>query len=369
MANPTMTFKQYSRLSQKTDLSSGKHALSTAVIGFAGEVGDLLTILKKQERGEPDANMTTKIKEEVGDCLWYLFKLSREANVNLWSLLSLDPSYSLNRVSKLVVRPNDTLVIGMKLVGLAGKMADEAQVATPDFRKSLIEAMQCLALVADRFDFKLATAAKANVEKTKGFFLDTISNKRNFDDGFPQHERLPVTLKVVFKEVTSGEKKSSLMYINGLRYGSPLTDNATTQDDYRFHDVFHLAYLANLGWSPVIRALLRVKRKSDPKVDEVQDGARAILIEEGISHLVFRYAQQNNFLKQGNRVNISILKTIQMMISDLEVSERPMWMWQKAIQDGFDIFRKLRHHRRGQIIVNRQASSITFARATAEFGS
>jgi hypothetical protein len=33
----------------------------------------------------------------------------------------------------------------------------------------------------------------------------------------------------------------------------------------------------------VIRSLLRLKRKSVPKLDDVEDGARAILIEEGVT--------------------------------------------------------------------------------------
>ena len=42
-----------------------------------------------------------------------------------------------------------------------------------------------------------------------------------------------------------------------------------------FHDVFHLAYAAVLGWSPTTRALLKIKRKSRPEIDENEDGARA----------------------------------------------------------------------------------------------
>ena len=41
-------------------------------------------------------------------------------------------------------------------------------------------------------------------------------------------------------------------------------------DDYRFHDAFHYAYAAILGWSPVTRALFRLKRKSETDVDEGQ---------------------------------------------------------------------------------------------------
>ena len=48
---------------------------------------------------------------------------------------------------------------------------------------------------------------------------------------------------------------------NGINIGDRLTDNAMNPDDYRFHDVFHYAYVAVLGWSPVICSLFRLKRR------------------------------------------------------------------------------------------------------------
>ena len=36
-------------------------------------------------------------------------------------------------------------------------------------------------------------------------------------------------------------------------------------------------------WSPTFRALIKQKRKSDPKVDDAQDGGRAIVVEEGLT--------------------------------------------------------------------------------------
>jgi hypothetical protein len=52
-------------------------------------------------------------------------------------------------------------------------------------------------------------------------------------------------------------------------------------------DVFHLAYAAVLGWSPVTRKLLDRKRRSNPQVDLAEDGGRAIVIEEGIAAMAF----------------------------------------------------------------------------------
>jgi hypothetical protein len=49
---------------------------------------------------------------------------------------------------------------------------------------------------------------------------------------------------------------------NGINIGDRLTDNAMRADDYRFHGAFHFAYVAVLTWSPVIRALFRLRINS-----------------------------------------------------------------------------------------------------------
>ena len=67
---------------------------------------------------------------------------------------------------------------------------------------------------------------------------------------------------------------SQCLRCNGLNFGDRLTDNIVDPDGYRYHDIFHFAYAVHLGWSPVIRSLLRAKRKSVPATDENEDGGR-----------------------------------------------------------------------------------------------
>ena len=126
------------------------------------------------------------------------------------------------------------------------------------------------------------------------------------------------------------------------------------QDDYRFHDVFHYAYVAVLGWSPVVRALLRVKRKSAPKVDEAQDGARAILIEEGITTWIFGQAVDLELFAGARPGDIpfDLLKHVRQFAAGYEAERCPLWMWEEAILQGYAAFRFLREHRRGRIHID-----------------
>ncbi len=92
-----------------------------------------------------------------------------------------------------------------------------------------------------------------------------------------------------------------------------------------------MSYAAILGWSPIIRKLLVVKRKSDPKIDEVEDGARARIIEELISQLVYTYAREHNYLDGVGSLDYHLLKTVQSLVADREVRVRSLADWEKRL--------------------------------------
>jgi|GEM_PF-3377943 len=64
--------------------------------------------------------------------------------------------------------------------------------------------------------------------------------------------------------------------------GDELTDRTFRQggDGYRLHDVLHLSAMTILGYSPVTRSLLSLRRRSQPLIDRIEDGPRAIQHEE-----------------------------------------------------------------------------------------
>ena len=76
-----------------------------------------------------------------------------------------------------------------------------------------------------------------------------------------------------------------------------------------------MAYAAILGWSPVMRALFRVKRKSRPKLDDAEDGARAILIEEGVSTWVFNHATRLNNFESLKSLDYGLLKAVHQLVA------------------------------------------------------
>ena len=165
---------------------------------------------------------------------------------------------------------------------------------------------------------------------------------------------------MVFTERTVGGRSYVVQQLNGVNVGSRLTDNRLEPDDYRFHDVFHLAFAAILGWSPTLRALLKLKRKSRPEIDENEDGARASIVEEGISTWIFGHGHRNNDFRNAESLDYGLLKAVYELVRGYEVETRPLWQWERAILEGFRIFRELRYHRGGAVTIDLAKRSIEF---------
>ena len=150
------------------------------------------------------------------------------------------------------------------------------------------------------------------------------------------------------------------VFVDGKKIGADLTDNADDPDGYRFHDVFHLGYVAVLGWSPVIRKLMKRKRRSNPKVDEVQDGGRAQVIDEAVAALVFEYARHHSWLDGVPDLDYHLLRTVKGITSLLEVKQRSLAEWQSAILVGFEVWRQVLITNGGRIRVDLDAKTLEY---------
>lgn len=259
------------------------------------------------------------------------------------------------------------------LLGLAGETGellseykkhlrdgDSHQLFKERVAEELGDLLWYVANVATKFELKLEEVAQGNLRKTRDRWGGEDSSALVFDAGYQEHERLPRQLEVELREVVVKGKTKIRMRMNGKKIGDDLTDNADDPDGYRFHDVFHLGYVAVLGWSPVIRKLLKRKRRSDPKIDEVQDGGRAQVIDEGIAALVFEYAREHKWLQGVPDLDYQLLRTIKGITSPLEVRARSMGEWQRAILVGFEVWREVVKNNGGRILVDLDAKSLRY---------
>ena len=301
----------------------GPHDAIAPMLGLAAETGSILDIYKKYLRDRIDLEANREfLREELGDLLWYTAAVATACGLDL------------------------------------------EDVAAANLRRTS--------------DLYPATSAE-----------DRLTEVPVLDAGFPEHERFPRRLVVEFTErrdlagrlvvaqtlvlaepnafpdgALSGDRPRG--YTVGGPIGDPLTDNTRGADAYRFHDALHLGFLAVLGWSPNLRALLRVKRKSDPVADECEDGARAIFTEEGLAAVLSRLAHRRlGFLTEA-AVTSEIVDVAQAATTDLEVNVMPGWLWRRAISAGFQAMHHLAANGGGFLTADLDARTLNYAKYLSE---
>jgi MazG C-terminal domain len=215
-------------------------------------------------------------------------------------------------------------------------------------------------------EIDLEDAALGNIQKTEDRWRTGSQFPSLSDEGLHIDEQLPRKLRVLIYERQVNGTKFVFQKSGGLLLGDRLTDSHMPPDDYRFHDVFHLAHAAVLGWSPTIRALLKIKRKSQKDVDENEDGARANLIEEGLTTWIFETAKRHNFFANTPKLGLDLLKDVKQFVRGYEAEKLPMWLWESAILQGYSVFRALQKERCGAVVMDMRKRSISFESMTAD---
>lgn len=386
MPNPEetgmLTLRRYQELNAGTDRNPAEDtpdALPLPLFGLYGETGSLLALFKKKWR-DADAflHLSESITEEIGDILWYLSNIAARSSLSLEemaidafpNLRDFNPAGGLafedvdrqlpytNEVSRDdIIRALVTLAESTaKLL----RIAADGTISSPiprDHFKTIFRALTDTCRISG---ISLATAAQCNISKTQDRWPVSQSAPPLFDETYDAAEQLPRLFTVSFEEKTFNGKTFVYQSLNGVHVGDRLTDNIKDPDFYRFHDAFHWAYAAILGWSPVTRGLLKLKRKSNPDVDENEDGARASIIEEAVSVLIFHRAKEAALFQDTKSLDFGILKSVRAMTRGYEVERAPLWLWEQAILDGYSAFRHLVENRGGALVGNLHERSISF---------
>jgi NTP pyrophosphatase (non-canonical NTP hydrolase) len=82
-----MTFEEYQREAKQTALYPNRlKNLEYPTLGLAGEAGEVANIVKKIQRdhgGEINDEIRAKLKDELGDVLWYISACADELGLTL----------------------------------------------------------------------------------------------------------------------------------------------------------------------------------------------------------------------------------------------------------------------------------------------
>ena len=353
----------------------------TFVLGLVGEIGSLVSALKKKRR-DADAffGYHRAVIEELGDVLWYMSAIAQSGGTSLLEAIANatgeQPVAATLTFAALATtgKRRDPKALELSLLRLAGEAGDLAKRFTDGayidnvdaLRGDLVKLIRPLSIASSAAQVTISEAAAENVLKTE----DRWPTKRQYpppvDDGLHIDEQLPRSFRVLIYERKINNTKFVFQKMGGVLLGDRLTDNHSPPDDYRFHDVFHLAHAIVLGWSPTTRALLKIKRKSQKSLDENEDGARANLIEEGLTTWIFEVARHHAFFGSTPKLGFDLLKVVKQFVHGYEAEKLPMWLWEEAILQGYSVFRTLRVKRYGAVVGDMSQRKIWLEEMTAD---
>lgn len=344
------------------DRADHAHLLAT---GLMGEAGSVLAELKKESR-ERDAYPVyrRRMYEEIGDFLWYFVRLCDSTAPGFIASLPREGNNAeTNSIPSLTLFLQFGASVGDVLRAVSERQGTDV---------TLPSLLQCtwtfLQRVAKNANVDLREAAQNNRRKTASRWPTEKRYVSLFDEGFPEEEQIPRHLEIEFRERSLDTRKAVLLRCNRINFGDRLTDNIEDPDGYRYHDIFHFAHAVYLGWSPVVRSLLKSKRKSSSNKDEGQDGARAVILEEAAAAIIFSRAKQLRFFEGIDHIDYDLLKTVQEFITGFEVDTVPLWQWEKAILEGYRVFRLLRENAGGHVKLDLTSRSLSYLSPQQEAG-
>ena len=295
--------------------------LGVPLLGLAGEVGTLLVAQKKEFRDEnPQASERDFLVVELGDVLWYAVTAARHSGLSVGE------------------------VMGACLV----------RVAAQRLERACLESLPSNLLVlddgfTDQERFPRQIVIRFQQRQALGRTVASLGLQAAIPNAFPDG---PV--------VVAGGKTQG--FLVGERLGDTLTDNSRRSDNYRFHDAIHLAFLAVMGWSPVMRSLLQVKRRSDKVYADAEDSARAIFAEEGLAAVLAKRSTRFQGFLTEQTVDDESVEMVTTVVEDLEVAQMPPWLWKRSIAQGFVALDALRSGPGGFLLADLDARTLTYSK-------
>ena len=310
------------KASQFSELNlHGPDGLIAPLCGLAGATGTILEKLK-EESGSHDLRVHRDFfRKELGDLLWYLSAVATASSLNL------------------------------------GDIAQENLARACDLYPLSTEPLTEL--------FKTLSSLDDPSEPTECF-------PRQMVIGFEEHPSFdgpPVAKQTITYVAPNAFPKGPQKIrgkLQGFKIDAPLgdqtTDNSRRADGYRYHDAIHMGFMAVLGWSPTMRMLLRLKRRSKIATDRDEDGARAIYTEEGLAAILARLAPRRMGFLGENAVDGEIIATAQALVRDTEAQALPGWLWRRAISQGFIAMHNLDQNKGGYLTIDLDEREVTYAK-------
>jgi hypothetical protein len=182
-----------------------------------------------------------------------------------------------------------------------------------------------------------------------------------FDGPFPIHERLPRRMRAAL--LPDGLTTAQILVaprqgpLRPLQEG--MQDWAHLGDGGRWSIAIHLAFAAHLGWSPVLRSLLGLKRRTSRALEKGEDGVRAQMAAEGACSLIINSLRYSGPLQCESLRQL--IDDVRRVVRVYEIAVATNEQWEGAIENGLLAYSQLNSNNGGVIDLDLDARTTTFS--------
>lgn len=97
-------FDDYQRRAGETAVYPYGYGQTYTVLGLASEAGEVAALMKRAIRDStPEAELAARVRDELGDCLWYIANCAREFGFNLSDIAQANLDKLASRQSRGVI--------------------------------------------------------------------------------------------------------------------------------------------------------------------------------------------------------------------------------------------------------------------------
>ena len=83
-------------------------------------------------------------------------------------------------------------------------------------------------------------------------------------------------------------------------------------------------------------------------------------MRKGLAAWIFSCAKHLNFFEGQDSVSFDLLKTVQQFVQGYEVEKCPLKLWERAILEGYEVFRLIRKNNGGIVVGDRETRTIKY---------
>lgn len=324
-----MDFSDYQRRvphTAKLDVRESRGRVEL-VLGLVTEVGSLAQVYKKHVRdGLPLEGQRETLKQEIGDVQWYIAMIAHSLDLDL------------------------------------SQIAEENLIRTHDRYE------RAFSTTAAQWIPPFETGYSDSEVFPRRMLFEITELECEKPDDLPHvHFAIIDAAPYVFGDIEREKVAKQIGFDLGDGLGDDVNDNSRRPDGYRFHDAVHVAFMAILGWSPVMRALLHIKRRTNQEVDRTEDGARARDLEEALSAILKEYSETRNHFMLESDIDGEVRDLIRRVVGNLEVKDAPIWLWVRAIHQGYIAMNGLIANRGGWILADLDSQTVTYSAERPQF--